>query len=246
MRKLLILSLIVFGLTAQASNTPDEGYDDERRGNVGTGVDYDGGSFEDDQRRDSPGVDYDGGSYDDGLFADELDPYSKNINEVLEKLDKEFGGPDTYLPFNSIENDINAITNTRKCYRQTCTVWAQVSRSQQKLFLYVNGNRVNTWDVSTGTGNRTPNFDMHPNGRIYNRYSSSKYPGGDYNGLGNMPYAVFITGGFAIHGTPKSNWPKLGKKASHGCIRLHPDNGLIFNRLVREHGISNVWITVEE
>lgn len=242
MRNLLILSLLVFGLSAQAS-TPDEGYDDSRRGQDSAGVDYDGGAFDEDNRRDSPGVDYDGGSYDDGLFSDDLNPYAENIDEVLEALDKEFGGPETYL---QAPNPLNGLFNTRKCYRQTCKVWAQVSRSQQKMFLYMDGNLIHTWAVSTGIGNRTPNFDMHPNGRIYNRYSSSKYPGGDYNGLGNMPYAVFITGGFAIHGTPKSNWSKLGKKASHGCIRLHPDNGLIFNRLVREHGITNVWITVQE
>jgi hypothetical protein len=52
-------------------------------------------------------------------------------------------------------------------------------------------------------------------------------------------------GGFAIHGTGRGNWRKLGNKASHGCIRVHPDNALIFNRLVRENGIKNVWITVQ-
>jgi len=59
-----------------------------------------------------------------------------------------------------------------------------------------------------------------------------------------MPYAVFISGGYAIHGTTRGNWSRLGKPASHGCIRLHPDNGQIFNVLVRRNGISNVWITV--
>ncbi|MFP5491413.1 MAG: L,D-transpeptidase family protein [Bacteriovoracia bacterium] len=42
----------------------------------------------------------------------------------------------------------------------------------------------------------------------------------------------------------RGNWPKLGLKASHGCIRMHPDNGKIFNRLVRSVGISQTWITV--
>jgi len=73
---------------------------------------------------------------------------------------------------------------------------------------------------------------------------SSKFPGGDYNGLGNMPYAVFVDGGFAIHGTTRGNWPLLGQVASHGCIRVHPDNGFIFNRLVRQHGVKNTWITI--
>lgn len=72
-----------------------------------------------------------------------------------------------------------------------------------------------------------------------------RIPGGDYNGLGNMPYAVFIRGGYAIHGTVKSNWSKLGTPASKGCIRLHPDNGFIFNRLVRASGVALAWVSVE-
>ena len=98
----------------------------------------------------------------------------------------------------------------------------------------------------------TPNFDKHPDGRIYNAYTSTKFPGGNYIvtvngkkvGLGNMPYAVFIRGGFAIHGTGTGNWPKLGRVASHGCIRIHPDNARLFNALVRQYGVSNTWITV--
>ena len=103
------------------------------------------------------------------------------------------------------------------------------------------------WPTSTGRRfHKTPHFDQHPNGRIYDSYSSNEFPGGDYNGLGNMPYAVFISGGYAIHGTIQSNWHKLGKRASKGCLRLHPENGFIFNRLVRTVGISSTWITVEK
>ena len=132
------------------------------------------------------------------------------------------------------------------CVRKACPVWVQVVRSTQTLYLYENGIHTATWKVSTGKGNGTPNMDMHPNGRIYDRYTSSRFPGGDYKNLGNMPYAVFIYGGFAIHGTAEVNWSKLGTKASHGCIRVHPDNGYKFNRLVRHYGVDYVWITVQE
>jgi lipoprotein-anchoring transpeptidase ErfK/SrfK len=60
-----------------------------------------------------------------------------------------------------------------------------------------------------------------------------------------MPYAVFIEGGFAIHGTMRSNWKYLGQRASHGCVRLHPDNAFIVNRLVRQYGVENTWIQVD-
>jgi lipoprotein-anchoring transpeptidase ErfK/SrfK len=136
---------------------------------------------------------------------------------------------------------------TSGCVRQACAVWAVVSKSSQKITIYVNGSPIGLPDSRTSTGmsgHGTPNFDKHPDGRIYQRYSSRTFPGGDYNGLGNMPYAVFIRGGYAIHGTPASNWSRLGRPASHGCIRVHPDTGRLFNQLVRQYGVSNTWITV--
>lgn len=136
---------------------------------------------------------------------------------------------------------------TPECRQDNCRVWAKVSRNEQRMNLYIDGDLSETWKVSTGAiGHETPNFDTYPNGRIYDSYMSSKYPGGDYKGLGNMPYAVFINGGFAIHGTGKRNWSALGKPASHGCVRLHPENARRFNRRVREVGVDNVWITVND
>lgn len=175
----------------------------------------------------------------------EINPFDPNIEKVLEEFDRiyeEETGQSAHLPESFIEDLIGLAS----CYRNSCAVWAQVVKSTQRMYLYVNGSLRGSWLVSTGMpGYGTPNFDRHPDGRIYDRYSSSKYPGGDYNGLGNMPYAVFITGGFALHGTPQGNWSKLGQRASHGCIRMHPDNGYVFNRLVRAYGKSNVWITVQ-
>ncbi|WP_291516584.1 L,D-transpeptidase [Bdellovibrio sp. ArHS] len=174
---------------------------------------------------------------------DELNPFDPNIEKTLEEMDQLYFDETGSSPF--IENLIGPMGPS--CYRSSCKVWAQVSRSQQKMYLHIDGIHTYTWAVSTGApGHGTPNFDTHPNGRIYDKYTSTKYPGGDYQGLGNMPYAVFISGGFAIHGTGTSNWKKLGTKASHGCIRVHPDNAYVFNRLVRQHGIYKTWITVHE
>lgn len=176
----------------------------------------------------------------------ELNPFDPNVEELLDNFDKiyeEETGLPAHLPDDAYISDLMGFA---RCYRNTCNVWVQVVKATQTLYLYLNGNLSNAWAVSTGVaGYGTPNFDKNPDGRIYDRYSSTKYPGGDYQGLGNMPYAVFISGGFALHGTPQSNWPKLGRPASRGCIRMHPDNAYYFNRLVRGNGISNVWITVQ-
>ncbi|MGZ3772545.1 MAG: L,D-transpeptidase [Pseudobdellovibrionaceae bacterium] len=179
-------------------------------------------------------------------MIEQLNPSDPNVEEILEYYDKiyeeETGKPSHIIDDTFIDN----LLGLPSCYRNTCTIWVQIVKASQRMYLYEGGSLSNTWLVSTGKpGYTTPNFDRHPDGRIYDAYTSTKFPDGDYNGLGNMPYAVFITGGYAIHGTPKGNWPRLGKPASHGCIRLLPDNAFIFNRLVRKYGVRNVWITIQ-
>lgn len=101
--------------------------------------------------------------------------------------------------------------------------------------------------MSTGKGKyETPELNLRPSGPVFIKYTSRKFPGGNYQGLGNMPYAVFLRGGYAIHGTTPGNFPKLGTKASHGCIRLHPDNAKIFNELVKVIGLENTWVSVKD
>lgn len=177
-----------------------------------------------------------------GNFFDELDPRSPDIAKKLKELASDYQKVTGKSPFLHVDLLEQLLPS---CYRNSCSVWADVDKNAQRLYLYINGALTYTWKTSTGReGYETPDFDQHPSGGVYDRYSSTKYPGGDYNGLGNMPYAVFVEGGYAIHGTTRGNWSQLGRPASHGCIRLHPDNGHIFNLLVRRNGLSGVWVTV--
>jgi hypothetical protein len=174
-------------------------------------------------------------------ILDELDPKDPNIKTILEYYDN------TYFDATGNAAIIeDGVIPKGGCYRYNCPVWASVSRPQQLIYIYLDGAVKYVWTVSTGKrGYTTPNMDENPNGRVYDKYTSTIYPDGDYNGLGNMPYAVFIRGGYAIHGTTAGNWPYLGRPVSHGCIRLHPDNAFIFNRLVRANGVGSVWVTVQ-
>jgi Uncharacterized protein conserved in bacteria len=177
---------------------------------------------------------------------DELDPYAPDIEEQLQEMDRIYTEETGHSPFLWNWISIKGQQTQQGCVREKCKVWLRINKDRQLAYLYIDGKMVDSFPVSTGIdGRRTPNFDQRPNGRIYDRYTSTKFPGGDYNGLGNMPYAVFITGGFAVHGTSKGNWKKLGTKASHGCVRMHPDKAYRFNRLVRDNGIYKTWITVE-
>lgn len=57
-----------------------------------------------------------------------------------------------------------------------------------------------------------------------------------------MPYAVFFNGGYAVHAT--YDLKRLGRPASHGCIRLHPENAAEFFSLASQNGLSNTRIIV--
>jgi hypothetical protein len=128
-----------------------------------------------------------------------------------------------------------------------CLIYAEIIKSKQILYLYLDGELIDSFPVSTGIKSReTPSMSVRPRGPLLLKYTSKKFPGGNYNGLGNMPYAVFVRGGYAIHGTTKGNFKKLGSRASHGCIRLHPVNAKIFFELVKRIGIGYTWVTIQD
>jgi lipoprotein-anchoring transpeptidase ErfK/SrfK len=58
-----------------------------------------------------------------------------------------------------------------------------------------------------------------------------------------MPHSIFFTaGGHAVHGS--YHIKSLGRRASHGCVRLHPDNAKTLFALVRKTGLSNTRVIV--
>lgn len=134
------------------------------------------------------------------------------------------------------------------CTGTDCILFVQINKSKQTLYLYLLGELKDSFKVSTGKGKKyeTPSMELHPLGPVLTKYTSKKFPGGNYSGLGNMPYAVFLKNGYAIHGTTPGNYSKLGATASHGCIRLHPDNAKIFNALVKTIGLKHTWVSIKD
>jgi hypothetical protein len=143
---------------------------------------------------------------------------------------------------------IKKMVDSGKCKGPECIVYAEIDKSKQLMYLYILGEVKDTFKVSTGKGKKyeTPAMDLRPQGPVLTKYTSRKFPGGNYMGLGNMPYAVFLRNGYAIHGTTPGNFSKLGSRASHGCIRLHPDNAKIFNALVKTVGLQQTWVSIKD
>ena len=100
-----------------------------------------------------------------------------------------------------------------------------VDKSAQRLTVSVNGMRRYDWPVSTARwGYRTPNGVYRPQ-RLERQWYSRKY---DWS---PMPHSIFFNGGYAIHGSYEIS--RLGTPASHGCIRLHPQNAATLFALVK-------------
>ena len=58
-----------------------------------------------------------------------------------------------------------------------------------------------------------------------------------------MPHAIFFTKkGHAIHGSLDTK--HLGSAASHGCVRLSPDNASTLYELVEATGLDNVQVVL--
>lgn len=121
---------------------------------------------------------------------------------------------------------------------QAATVVARVDKSSQSMTVYHHGNVIGQWPVSTArTGKVTPSGTWIA--KSMKRYHRSSL----YNNA-PMPYSIFYDGNFAIHGTNQVK--RLGRPASAGCIRLHPDNAAKLFSLVQEEGLGNMQVVVVE
>ncbi|HSP51095.1 MAG TPA: L,D-transpeptidase [Pseudolabrys sp.] len=101
-----------------------------------------------------------------------------------------------------------------------------VDKSAQLLSVVVDGAPRYQWPVSTARiGYRTPNGSYRPQW-LARKWFSRKY---DWS---PMPYSIFFNEGYAIHGSYEIS--HLGRPASHGCIRLHPQNAALLFALVKE------------
>ena len=100
-----------------------------------------------------------------------------------------------------------------------------VDQAAQRLSVSVDGFDRFEWKVSTARwGYHTPNGTYKPQWMARQWYSRI------YD-MAPMPYSIFFNGGYAIHGS--TDVANLGSPASHGCVRLHPDNAAILFDLVK-------------
>jgi lipoprotein-anchoring transpeptidase ErfK/SrfK len=121
---------------------------------------------------------------------------------------------------------------------QAASIVARVDKSSQTMTVYHHGEVIGRWKVSTAwPGKVTPSGTW--TAKSLSRYHrSSRYDNAP------MPFSIFYSGHFAIHGTNQVK--KLGRPASSGCIRLHPRNAAKLFSLVQSEGLRNMRVVVVE
>lgn len=111
------------------------------------------------------------------------------------------------------------------CAPAHAEIVVMVDKTAQRLTVAVDGFQRYQWPVSTARwGYRTPNGSYRPQW-LARKWYSRQY---DWS---PMPYSIFFNGGYAIHGSYEIS--RLGSPASHGCIRLHPENAAVLFALVK-------------
>ena len=116
-------------------------------------------------------------------------------------------------------------------------VVVNISISRQSMTVTIDGMDRFVWPVSTARrGYVTPTGSYRVQSMHKMHYSSL------FNDA-PMPFTIFFHGHYAIHGTYEGK--KLGRPASAGCIRLHPDNARFLFDLVKERGPTSLQVVLE-
>lgn len=116
------------------------------------------------------------------------------------------------------------------------SVTAQIDLSDQEMRVSVDEQEVYVWPVSTARGGYCTPVGRYKPVRLERVWYSTIYNNAP------MPYSIFFHRGYAIHGT--TDLANLGRPASHGCVRLHPDNAKILFELVQKNGKAATDIVI--
>lgn len=114
----------------------------------------------------------------------------------------------------------------------------KINISKQTMKVETNTGQSYQWEVSTAReGKITPTGNYNISFLSENHFSSL------YNNT-PMPYSIFFSGNYAIHGTTSVD--NLGNPASAGCVRLHPDNAETLFKLAELVKFYNFDIKIVE
>jgi lipoprotein-anchoring transpeptidase ErfK/SrfK len=107
-------------------------------------------------------------------------------------------------------------------------VTIEVDLSTQQMHVTSASGEQHVWPISSARAGYTTPTGNFQSQHLERMHHSKKYDNAP------MPYSIFFRGGYAIHATDAVR--KLGRPASHGCIRLSPANAERLFGMVRGEG----------
>ena len=114
---------------------------------------------------------------------------------------------------------------------------AKVDISSQTMTVIQNGKVAYRWPVSTARSGK-----YTPRGTWSGKWLSRNHKSSLYNNA-PMPYSIFFSGNYAIHGTNQIS--RLGRPASAGCVRLHPEHAAVLFRMTQSVGPKNLRVVIQ-
>ncbi|WP_445502820.1 L,D-transpeptidase [Microvirga sp. G4-2] len=116
-------------------------------------------------------------------------------------------------------------------------VLISVNKTTQRMAVLVDGTERYSWPVSTGMADYATPAGVFTPSRLVKEHYSQEWDDAP------MPHSIFFTdAGHAIHGSRAIR--RLGTPASHGCVRLAPENARTLFALVTAEGLGNTRIEV--
>lgn len=112
-----------------------------------------------------------------------------------------------------------------------------IDKARQEMTVLIDSVARHSWKVSTGTRSYDTPIGTYTARSMNEIWYSKQWDDAP------MPHAIFFTRkGHAIHGTAETQ--KLGRPASHGCVRLAPESASTLFALVKETGLENTEIVL--
>jgi lipoprotein-anchoring transpeptidase ErfK/SrfK len=116
-------------------------------------------------------------------------------------------------------------------------VLINIDKANQKMTVFLDGAEKYNWPVSTGkAGYSTPSgtYTATSMNEIWYSKQWDNAP---------MPHSIFfMKDGHAIHGSHEVK--NLGNPASHGCVRISPENAATLYALVVKNGLKNTQVVL--
>jgi len=116
-------------------------------------------------------------------------------------------------------------------------VLINIDKAKQKMTVFLNGVEKYDWPISTGrAGYSTPSvtYTVTSMNEVWYSKEWDNAP---------MPHSIFFRkDGYAIHGSYEVK--NLGRPASHGCVRISPENAATLYALVEKNGLKNTEVVL--